>query len=71
MKEKFKFFSLQDSDVAEEKRKVNGMSSFSDSDAVIVRNLVKVCTRICFTCHFGMYKKWNWLKKFMHVGMDV
>ena len=42
MKEKFKFFSPQDSDVAEEKRKVNGMSSFSDSDAVIVRNLVKV-----------------------------
>ena len=56
MKEKFKFFSPQDGDVAEEKRKVNGMSSFSDSDAVIVRNLVKVCTSIHFTCHFVMYK---------------
>ena len=42
VKEKFNFFSPQDSDVAEEKRKVNGMSSFSDSDAVVVRNLVKV-----------------------------
>ena len=56
VKEKFNFFSPQDSDVAEEKRKVNGMSSFSDSDAVIVKNLVKVCTRIHFTCHLVCIK---------------
>ena len=32
----------EDSDVATERRRVNSMTAFSQSDAVVIKNLVKV-----------------------------